>query len=149
MKPWMFLAPAALLILVAAPAPSAPAPADPPALSELAQARLKAAQEAYRRVMVTQEDDTKFDAEVQYVWSKRLLEAEREVARDNKEVAAAFQSHLDRMAGLETKTKKREEDQRRAGKANGYGPDQLARLTAAAFYRAEAELWLERAKPKK
>jgi hypothetical protein len=138
-----------VLIFVALPTPSTPAPSDLPVPSELAQARLKAAEEAYSRFLKLQpgQDEWMFDPEVAYTWSKRLLEAEREVARDHKGVVAAFERHRDRMVTLEAKTKTREKNT--AAKGIYYQPDALARLAAAAFYPAEAEHWLEQAKAKK
>ena len=131
---------AALLVLGSARSSSAPAPADPPVPSKLVKARLDAAQEAFRKVDEGRNTGP-WEAEKQYIWSKRLLEAQREAAASKEEVAAAFRAHRDRMVTLETETT----DATRFRIA-GSGPQVVA---AAAFYRAEAELWLARAEPRR
>ncbi len=134
------------VLLPPALAPLAPGKDESPELAKLTEARLKAVQDAYGTLVKAHHDDTLFDPEKQYVWSKRLLEAEREGARDNEAVVAALQAHRDRMTELQTKTKKREEDNSMGA---GLQRDALARLAAVPFYRAEADLWLERAKARK
>jgi hypothetical protein len=108
--------------------------------SELAQAQLKAAREAYRQLVEAEKKGQRsFDPERHYVWSKRILEAERQVARNKEEVFTAFEEHFKRMTTLETKAKQ-------FARAGTVGADQVA---AVAFYRAEAAVWKERAKVKK
>src|SRR6266852_310569 len=103
-----------------------------PQLAKLAEARVKAEQDGLARVLKVQVDDSHFDPEKEYVWSKRLLEAEREAAPDNVAVATALKSHVDRMVELETKTKKREKDR---ALRDVYQNDALIRLAAVTFYR--------------
>jgi hypothetical protein len=112
------------------------------------QALLEAAQEA-NRLIVEKGQGLSLDkmAELNYLWSKRMLDAERDVARDNKQVIAALKAHLSRMAKLEADRKKEEFRKTAFGKLP-YKPDQLAQIAAVVFYRTEAELWGERAKSK-
>jgi hypothetical protein len=117
----------------------------PPTKLELAL--LKAAKDAYPRVLDRETGDKLIEMERNYLWSKRLLEVEREVHANNKELVAAFKGHLDRMMNLEAQTK--EHEWRTSGKGRRpYKAYQLGVLAAVAFYRAEAEVLLERAKSK-
>jgi hypothetical protein len=117
--------------------------------SKLARARFKAAKEAHSRVVhpyVPGADQEKI-LESDYPWSKQLLEAERDVASDNKQEIAAFKAHLERMTKLDVFIQGEVWRSSQNGK-RPYERYQLRRLAIAAFYRAEAELWLERAKAK-
>lgn len=135
-----------LFVMVAAThSPSAPAPmppADPPEVAELAKARLKAAQKAYR--LMRRIPPAEY-WECRYVWSKRILEAQRELARNTKEIIAAFQSHCDRMAEDEKEGKRQAELRPRAR----WDDTEFALMAALEFYHAEAKIWLARAKAKK
>jgi hypothetical protein len=146
MKTCVLLTSTVLLTLLAAPTLSAPAPADPPEAAELIKARLKAAEEAYASMAPSGEECDRGE-EALYTWSKRILEADRELAVDGKAVVAALEGHRDRMTEIEKKIKKYEAE--RAAPKGSYQPYQRARIASAAFYRAEAELWLQRAKAKK
>jgi hypothetical protein len=132
----------ALSVLGAGSLPTAATTAAPPELTTLAKARLKAAQEAYRLVIKAKKEES-FDPETIYVWSKRLLEAERGVASNKKGEVAAFQAHLDRMVALE----KQANDVWQMHKRQN--PKRDAHLAQVTFYRAEADLWLTRTKAKK
>jgi hypothetical protein len=132
----------AVLLLGAAGMHLAPAPPEGPVPTdkekELLQERLKAAKEAYRQVV--EKTRGGYEAEGRYVWSKRILDAEVELAQNNEAVIAAFQFHFDRMDGWEKDVHKTDEI-----------PPRLDAVLVAstAFYTAEAKLWLEQAKTKK
>jgi hypothetical protein len=70
-------------------------------------------------------------------WSRRWMDAERELAKSTAERVAALRGHFERMNKLE------EEVQMYAR-----GTIPIQQLAATKFYRAEAELWrlAERAK---
>jgi hypothetical protein len=111
------------------------APADKSKIEkELTKARLEAARNAYKAVEDLPSEDR--NGEIRYIWSKRLLEAEKEAANDQAEVLAAYKTHYERMM----KFKKVINDLQKS-------PDKLPLeiTTSAEFYRIEAELWLERA----
>ena len=79
------------------------------------------------------------DVEKCYLWSRRWLEAERQLVGDGDENRVAVAAHLDRMKKLEEMTRKRSD----AG-SGAWSLDDAA----AAFYRAEAETWVAQAKGK-
>jgi len=136
------------LVIHLLPGPAAPIrQGKPPPPSKLELARLNAAREACSRFSLhTRVGGSLVDVlEMNYLWSKRLLEAEREVGRNKMHEATAFKAHLDRMVELETKIKKRLWEQSKGVKLPSRH-HQLQERAAAVFYRAEAELWLEKAK---
>jgi hypothetical protein len=106
---------------------------------KLAEERGRAARHAYEAVWEKFKpfDLSKGDGEDVYRWSRRWMEAEREVAKSKAERVAALQGHFERMKKLEQEVQMY---------ARGTIPFQ--QLAATQFYRAEAELWLlaERAK---
>lgn len=120
-----------LLVLAFGPAvvlPGGQPQGDPQ--TQLAKTTLKAAHEAYRQLLEEENKGRRaVDPESRYVWSKRILEAECEVARDKKGCAAAFKSHFERMMELERRIKNQ-------AKVGGVGLD---RVSAADYFRAEAE----------
>jgi hypothetical protein len=114
------------------------------AVASLAKERFEWAKEAYDRVA---EDNKRggFNPEILYLWSKRLLRPQRAIARNKDEEVAAYRAHVKRMADVEKFANELFVPPRRPGEIVGHiTPAQLA---AARFYRAEAELWLARAKP--
>jgi hypothetical protein len=126
-----------VLLVVVVSSLAAPIPPKPQESPErgLAEARLKAAQAAFQ---LYQKQGDINDPETSYRWSRRLLEAQRDLAQDRSEIVAAFQAHLDRMARLDNNAKD-------WAKANIFEKQ----LAFTGFYRAEAELWLAREKAKK
>ena len=75
-------------------------------------------------------------AETYYLWSRRWLDAQLDLAGNKEERAAAYRDHLGRMRDVEQKARA----QARAGQAEGAG------ASAAEYFRLQAELWLARAK---
>ncbi len=69
-----------------------------------------------------------------YTWSVRWLDAQRDQPLKGKALVAAAAAHLDRMTALEAEVTAAVA----AGRASSYD------LAAARYYRAEAELWVER-----
>lgn len=67
-------------------------------------------------------------------WSRRVLEAERAVAKDEAHELRALNDHWDRTDGMRRKIKALYETGARGGEAETYA--------AACYYAAEAELWL-------
>jgi hypothetical protein len=100
---------------------------------KLAEERLNAAQNAYDAVWAKFKpfDLAKGDGEDVYRWSRRWMEAEREMAKSKAERLTALQGHFERMKKLEQEVQMY---------ARGTIPFQ--QLAATQFYRAEAALWL-------
>jgi hypothetical protein len=128
--------------------PSAPVPAESQEIKKLAQQRARAAEDAYKRFLDHKEPNASNNLETLYEWSKRLLEAQRDAAASNEDEVKAFQAHLSRIEGLEKDIKNAWTEilprLRREQKAAAE-----YQLALVALYRAEAELWLARAKAKK
>jgi hypothetical protein len=82
-------------------------------------------------------DLSKGDGEKVYRWSRRWMEAERDLANTKAERAAVLQGHFDRMKKLEEEVQ-----------AYARSTIPLQQLAATKFYRAEAEGWLAEAKDK-
>jgi hypothetical protein len=118
-------------------AAAAPAPSEGKAPPELLKAQRDSARKAYE---VCAEGYPKgspgYDVEKCYLWSRRWLEAERQLAGDADRTAIA--GHLDRMKKLEEIT----------GARVKAGSGSALEGAAAAFYRAEAETWVAQAKGK-
>jgi hypothetical protein len=110
-----------------------PDPAGGGAPDKLAEARLKAAREAF---MIANAES--IDREKMYRWSVRWLEAEKAVKPGKADQVAALQAHLERMRNVE------EDCQVAFKKGLGSKFD----LVAATFYCTEAESWLAEAKGK-
>ncbi|MBK9036074.1 MAG: hypothetical protein IPL61_33325 [Myxococcales bacterium] len=72
--------------------------------------------------------------ELVYTWSVRWLDAQRDQPLKGKALAAAARAHLDRMIALETAV---------TAMVNA-GTLPTIEGAAATYYRAEAELWVER-----
>jgi hypothetical protein len=105
--------------------------------AENARARLQAARKVYKglgeRKLVDARDS---DFEKVYLWSRRWMDAEKELAVKKADKISAVQGHLDRMKKLEGVVKALLE----GGLATSYDPP------VAEFYRLEAEQWLAREK---
>ena len=121
-----------LALAVAAPPHRAAHAADAKAktVAKLAQARLDAASTAYAAVKV-QLQSGRATPEAAYQWSVRWFQAQRDLPLKGKALATAASDHLARMQDLETAVTQ----QVQAGSAT------TADAYAAAYYRAEAELW--------
>jgi hypothetical protein len=115
---------------------TAPARADDKAAAN-ARARLAAARKVYEGMLARAKVDpnTPPDFEKVYLWSRRWMEAQRDVEGKKEGKLAALQGHLDRMKKLEAFVK-------------GMYEGKLAtpvEVAAQEFYRLEAERWLAQA----
>jgi hypothetical protein len=113
----------------------APAVAAPAARRDLAQTKLATARKVFEAT-VRAFQTGQSDAEKVYLWSRRWLEAQRDLSDKKAAEVAALEAHRGRMKDL----RKMAEQRYRAGKV----PD--AEALGAEFYVAEVELWLARAK---
>jgi len=118
----------------------APAPPgnDGKSHAALAEARLEAARKQYEETW-SYYQQARIDSYQVYVWSKLILDCQREMAEKPADRVAAFEGHLARMKRLETLITK----VRRIGFGRSYD------VGAAQYYRLEAEFWLTREKPAK
>jgi hypothetical protein len=73
-----------------------------------------------------------------YRWSRRWVKAQLDLAGTKEERLAALRDHVERMKDLEKMTKALADT----------GQGSTADATAGRFYRAQAELWLTRARAK-
>ena len=127
---------APLLGLALAAVSVAPAPPDTPRKpSALAEARYKAAVKQFDEVWRYYRED-RTDSFLTYYWSKIVLEAQQDLSDAQADRIAALEAHLGRIKRLEALVLK----VRRLG--FGYSID----VGATAYYRLEAELWLEEAR---
>lgn len=97
---------------------------------DLAKERMEAARRAYQFAWDEFKpfDLSKGDEEKVYRWSRRWMEAERDLASTKAERMAALQGHIDRMKKLEVEV----------STING-STIPFQHITATNFYRAEAE----------
>ncbi|MBL8625902.1 MAG: hypothetical protein JNK64_31600 [Myxococcales bacterium] len=98
-----------------------------------AEARVAAAAAAFATASTRQQAGAA-PVDTVYVWSVRWLDAQREQPLKGKALAAAAAAHLERMVALEAAVTK----------AVAAGAAPASDREAAAYYRAEAELWVER-----
>ena len=124
----------AVALLVVGTAAAVAAPPDPKVSSELLQARLDAAKEAYLLAEALYRQGTG-EPETIYRWSHRWLTAQQALAGTKAERTAAAEAHLGRMKRLEEVAK--------ATVRVGTGSPLDAR--AAKYYVAEAEVGLAQA----
>ena len=114
----------------------APGPPDTPRKpSALAEARYEAAVRQFGEVWRYYRED-RTDSFLTYYWSKIVLEAQQDLSDAPADRIAALEAHLGRIKRLEELVLK----VRRLG--FGYSID----VGATAYYRLEAELWLEEAR---
>jgi hypothetical protein len=99
---------------------------------KLRQAKVQAAQQTYKVTWQNYKDGLAPPVELPYRWSCRLLQAEREVSDQKADQVAAFKAHWERMREME-----RIERELRRSRLNP-----INEVTAAEFYRIEAEIWL-------
>jgi hypothetical protein len=113
-----------------------PARADDKAAAN-AKARLAAARKVYEGMLVRRKVDPaeSLGSEKLYLWSRRWMEAQRELADKKEDKVAAVQGHLDRMKEMEAVVKQMR-DRKIASEAD---------VAAQEFYRLEAEQWLAQA----
>jgi hypothetical protein len=104
-------------------------------LSRLRKAKVEAARETYQVIWKNYKDGLVPAVEFPYRWSRRWLEAEREMSDGKADQVAACKSHLERMREME-----RIERELRRSRLNP-----VNEFTAAEFYRVEAEIWLTQA----
>jgi hypothetical protein len=102
----------------------------------LLKARLDAARKTYEWLTKNNMESRPPIGELLYRWSCRWLDAEREMSGRQEDQIAAYRAHLRRMRELERVARDRFRNRFVAVEED----------TAAQFYRAEAEVWLERAK---
>jgi hypothetical protein len=104
-----------------------------------ARGRLEAASKVYRGMLERLRDaNGQVAVEDLYQWSRRWLEAERDLADTPEAAVAAAQAHLDRMTKLEAVVRK----------AQTVGLVPAYEVPAAEFYRLEAERALAQARKK-
>jgi hypothetical protein len=117
----------------------APAPAkDSEPIAPFAQARLQAAIKNYGETWAYYQQ-ARIDSYQVYIWSKLILDCERDAAEKPSEHWAALEGHLNRMKKLEALITRI----RRLGFGRSYD------VGASEYYRLEAEFWLARAKSAK
>ena len=120
---------AGLLLAVVSFAPAAPA--DQTRLGALAEARLQAAIKQYEETW-SYYQQARIESYQVYVWSKLILDCQREMTNKPVERLTALEDHLNRMKKLEALIKK----VRRLGFGRSYD------VGASEYYRLEAEFWL-------
>ena len=134
----MILGGAGLVLLLAAAAASAP---PPPASTEpvvpvtLSRARVDAARKTYAVLASDYRLGWLPWSEPVYRWSRRWLDAERDLASRDEERLAAVKAHLQRMRDLDRITQARFRRQ----------DTTVDESTAAQYFRLEAEVWLYQA----
>jgi hypothetical protein len=104
-------------------------------LSRLRKTKVEAARQTYQVVWQNYKDGLVPAVEFPYRWSRRWLEAERAVTDGKAEQVAACKGHFERMREME-----RIERELRRSRVNT-----VNELTAAEYYRVEAEIWLAQA----
>lgn len=117
-------------------APAAPADGNP--ASALSEARLQAARKQYEETWQYYQQ-ARIESYQVYVWSKLILDCQREMTEKKAERLIALEDHSARMKRLEALITK----VRRLGFGRSYD------VGASQYYRLEAEFWLEREKSTK
>lgn len=117
-------------------APAVPADGDP--VSGLAETRLSAARKQYEETWQYYQQ-ARIESYQVYVWSKLILDCQREMTEKPAERVIALEEHLVRMKRLEALITK----VRRLGFGRSYD------VGASQYYRLEAEFWLMREKTAK
>jgi hypothetical protein len=126
---------AGLLVVTGTPARAVPVPTGVPA--KLYQARLDAAKQGFK-LTLKELRIGRADSDTAYLWSKRVLEAERPLCKTQAERVAACKAHLKRVEELRKVVVARY----KAGKATA------SEAVAFEFYVAEARVWEAEAKAK-
>ena len=105
------------------------------ALSKLATQRRDAARRTYE-VLWADYRERRASEDALYRWSVRWLDAEKQLSDQRADRIAAYKGHYERMRDLE----------RLIRRLRGSGQSTIDEVSATAFYRAEAEVWLLEAK---
>jgi hypothetical protein len=129
------------LAVALAPAPQNPPPAPPvppQAEKSLAEVRSEAGRKAYDMAWLYYSEN-RVPSQKVYLWSRWLLEAERDASVDQAGHVAACEGHLARIKKLEAKIARI--------RKIGFG-DSLD-VVEVDYYRKEADFWLDRAKSAK
>ena len=121
----------ALLVLAVLAFLASPVDAGPGKAPSKAQTRVDTAEKAYEIAAALYQHST---PEIVYRWSVAWLDSQRDLPLKGKALEDAAQAHLDRMVSLE----KIVTDEVKAGRL-----PQSAQ-TFAAYYHAEADVWVER-----
>jgi hypothetical protein len=115
--------------------------ADPEAanvLARLAVQRRDAARKAYE-VLWLDYRERRTSEDLLYRWSLRWLESEKDLSDQQADQVAAYQGHFERMRDLD----------RLIRRLQGSGQSTIEEISAAEYYRIEAEVWLLKAKEAK
>lgn len=112
------------------------APADDNVLTALANGRLEAARKQYEETW-SYYQQARIESYQVYVWSRLILDCQREMSDKPDDRWVALEGHLARMKRLEALIAK----VRRLGFGRSYD------VGASQYYRLEAEFWLAREKP--
>jgi hypothetical protein len=131
----------AALLLSLVPAGSFAADPDPEtlaAVSRLAVLRRDAARRTYE-VKWLNYRERRASEDALYLWSVRWLEAEKQLSDQPADQVAAVKAHYDRMRELD----------RLIRKLQAAGQTTIDEVSAAEFYRIEAEVWLLQARARK
>lgn len=123
---WTFLG---LILVVAAAAPTVVS--DSQDLAALAKARLDAVEKIYQlqAEMRKRGEGPMFDLEQDYTWSRRWLDAQRDVSGKKTAPVTALETHLARMKQLQSLVQQ----------GHKAGASSYMDLLTAEFYRLEAE----------
>jgi hypothetical protein len=125
-----------LLLLGLLPAGSSRADPEPAAApSRLARQRLEAARKTYEATWANYRE-RRASQDSLYRWSLRWLEAERQLGGPRADQVAAFKGHWERMRELE----------RLIANLQRVGQAVIDEVSAAEYYRVEAEIWLVQAR---
>ncbi len=114
---------------------AAPAPPPPPKPSPLAEARYQAALKQYEQVW-SYYQQSRTDSFMVYYWSRLALESQQDLSDARSDRIAALNAHVDRIKKMQSLVLR----VRKLGFA--YSTD----VGATAYYRMEADRWLEKAK---
>jgi hypothetical protein len=125
-------------VLAAGPVRAEPDGETAARLARLAVVRRDAARKTYQ-TQWTDYRERRASLDSLYRWSVRWLEAERRLSDRQADVVAAFRDHWDRMRDVE----------RLMRRLAGTGQTTIDEVSAAEFYRAEAEVWYLQAKDDK
>src|SRR4051794_2878195 len=122
------------LVLVVVPAgfvESRPEPEPASASAKLANRRRDSARKTYQTLWVNYRE-RRASEDALYRWSVRWLKAERQLSDRQDDQVAAYKAHWDRMRDLERLIRQVERS----------GVTTVDEVSAAEFYRVEAEFWL-------
>lgn len=131
------------------PAPVKPAAGDAGGVQELAKARFRAARKAFEAVKEHYLAGARNEEEV-YQWSLRTLKAQQSLGE--KDLVEPLNEHVERMKELEALAVARFKKKENTADGEVVINRMVVRdtgLTAAEFYRLEAELWVAEVKVKK